>query len=331
MVAYRSFGSQRAPVAMREAYLRPRPDDPVAAAKARTRSGWAVAGQPFPPTGVRPRVRDPARREVPPGIGRGPAGRVRRHRGVRDAVGRRGPAGEPARRRGSGARRTGRGRAGDARPRRSRRRGRTVRPHQSRCHAGPCAGPPAAHPCRSSSHSRTVPTTGCSRGSSTCGRRGRGCWRSPPPGAAGRRGDLVRQGRRDRPARRGPRVVGRPRARGTPARSPPTQGPTRSPPCAGGSVDSGPRPSARPTPCCRTTSSHRSGVVVRRSPGVPPVGRPEGRSRLRCTRWARGVRRAVRSGRPRRACGRRGRAGCGCGCCARRCPGRRCWRWPGPR
>ncbi|GAA3463478.1 hypothetical protein ACFFSW_00400 [Saccharothrix longispora] len=48
MVAYRSFGSQRAPVAMREAYLRPRPDDPVAAAKARTRSGWAVAGQPFP-------------------------------------------------------------------------------------------------------------------------------------------------------------------------------------------------------------------------------------------------------------------------------------------
>lgn len=48
MVAYHSFGSQRAPVAMREAYLGPRPDDPVAAAAARTRSGWAIAEQLFP-------------------------------------------------------------------------------------------------------------------------------------------------------------------------------------------------------------------------------------------------------------------------------------------
>ena len=47
MVAYRSFGSQRAPLAMREAYL-PRPDDPIAASAARTRSGWAVAEQLFP-------------------------------------------------------------------------------------------------------------------------------------------------------------------------------------------------------------------------------------------------------------------------------------------
>ncbi|MFC6093400.1 hypothetical protein [Saccharothrix lopnurensis] len=48
MVAYLSFGSQRAPVAMREAYLRPGPDDPIAAAAARTRSGWAVVDQLFP-------------------------------------------------------------------------------------------------------------------------------------------------------------------------------------------------------------------------------------------------------------------------------------------
>jgi hypothetical protein len=48
MVAYLSFGSQRAPVAMREAYLGPRPDDPVAAAAARARSGWAIAEQLFP-------------------------------------------------------------------------------------------------------------------------------------------------------------------------------------------------------------------------------------------------------------------------------------------
>ncbi|MBB4908724.1 hypothetical protein [Actinophytocola algeriensis] len=48
MVAYHSFGSQRAPVAMREAYLGPGPDDPVAAAAARTRSGWAIAEQLFP-------------------------------------------------------------------------------------------------------------------------------------------------------------------------------------------------------------------------------------------------------------------------------------------
>jgi hypothetical protein len=43
MVAYHSFGSQRAPVAMLQAYPRPRPDDPVAAAAARTWSGWAIA------------------------------------------------------------------------------------------------------------------------------------------------------------------------------------------------------------------------------------------------------------------------------------------------
>ncbi|MGB3438652.1 MAG: hypothetical protein WBA97_07840 [Actinophytocola sp.] len=48
MVAYRSFGSQRASVAMRETYLGPRPDDPLAAAAARTRSGWAIAEQLFP-------------------------------------------------------------------------------------------------------------------------------------------------------------------------------------------------------------------------------------------------------------------------------------------
>ena len=48
MVAYHSFGSRRAPVAMREVYPRPRPDDPVAAAAARTRSGWAIAEQLFP-------------------------------------------------------------------------------------------------------------------------------------------------------------------------------------------------------------------------------------------------------------------------------------------
>lgn len=48
MVAFHSFGSQRAPVAMREAYPRPEPDDPVAAAAARTRSGWAIAEQLFP-------------------------------------------------------------------------------------------------------------------------------------------------------------------------------------------------------------------------------------------------------------------------------------------
>ena len=48
MVAYHSFGSQRASVAMREAYPRPHPDDPIAAAAARTRSGWAIAEQLFP-------------------------------------------------------------------------------------------------------------------------------------------------------------------------------------------------------------------------------------------------------------------------------------------
>lgn len=51
MVAFHSFGSQRAPVAMREAYLRTGPDDPaavLAAAAARTRSGWAIAEQLFP-------------------------------------------------------------------------------------------------------------------------------------------------------------------------------------------------------------------------------------------------------------------------------------------
>lgn len=48
MVAYHSFGSQRAPVAMREAYQGPRPDDPIAAAAARTRSGWAIVEQLFP-------------------------------------------------------------------------------------------------------------------------------------------------------------------------------------------------------------------------------------------------------------------------------------------
>ena len=48
MVAYHSFGSQLAPVAMREAYLGPRPEDPLAAAAARTRSGWAIVDQLFP-------------------------------------------------------------------------------------------------------------------------------------------------------------------------------------------------------------------------------------------------------------------------------------------
>ena len=48
MVAFHSFGSQRAVVAMREAYLGPRPDDPIAAAAERTRSGWAIAEQLFP-------------------------------------------------------------------------------------------------------------------------------------------------------------------------------------------------------------------------------------------------------------------------------------------
>lgn len=47
MVADHSFGSRRATVAMREAYL-PRPDDPIAAAAARTRSGWAIVEQLFP-------------------------------------------------------------------------------------------------------------------------------------------------------------------------------------------------------------------------------------------------------------------------------------------
>jgi hypothetical protein len=48
MSAYHSFGSQRAPEAMIEAYRGPRPDDPLAAAAARTRSGWAIAEQLFP-------------------------------------------------------------------------------------------------------------------------------------------------------------------------------------------------------------------------------------------------------------------------------------------
>jgi hypothetical protein len=48
MVAYHSFGSQRAPEAMREAYLGPRPEDPLAAAAARTRAGWALVEQLFP-------------------------------------------------------------------------------------------------------------------------------------------------------------------------------------------------------------------------------------------------------------------------------------------
>ncbi|HEY5784593.1 MAG TPA: hypothetical protein VIT65_07445 [Microlunatus sp.] len=48
MVAYGSFGSQRAPAAMREAYLGPDPDDTVAAAAAATRSGWATVEQLFP-------------------------------------------------------------------------------------------------------------------------------------------------------------------------------------------------------------------------------------------------------------------------------------------
>lgn len=48
MVAYHSFGSQLAPAAMREAYLGPRPDDHLAAAAARTRSGWAIADRLFP-------------------------------------------------------------------------------------------------------------------------------------------------------------------------------------------------------------------------------------------------------------------------------------------
>ena len=48
MVTYRSFGSQRAPAAMREVYLGPGPDDPVAAAAAATRSGWAMVERLFP-------------------------------------------------------------------------------------------------------------------------------------------------------------------------------------------------------------------------------------------------------------------------------------------
>src|SRR5213593_920254 len=48
MVALHSFGSQPAPVAMREAYLAPRPEDPLAAAAARTRAGRAIAEQLFP-------------------------------------------------------------------------------------------------------------------------------------------------------------------------------------------------------------------------------------------------------------------------------------------
>lgn len=48
MVAYHSFGSRRAPEAMLDAYRGPRPDDPLAAAAARTRSGWAVVEQLFP-------------------------------------------------------------------------------------------------------------------------------------------------------------------------------------------------------------------------------------------------------------------------------------------
>ena len=48
MAAYHSFGSRRAPVAMREAYLGPRPEDPLAAAAARTRSGWAIVEQLYP-------------------------------------------------------------------------------------------------------------------------------------------------------------------------------------------------------------------------------------------------------------------------------------------
>jgi hypothetical protein len=48
MVAYHSFGSQRAPVAMREVYLGPRPEEPIAAAAARTRSGWDIVERLFP-------------------------------------------------------------------------------------------------------------------------------------------------------------------------------------------------------------------------------------------------------------------------------------------
>ena len=47
MAAFLSFGSQRATLAMQEAYL-PRPADPIAASAAQTRSGWAVVDQLFP-------------------------------------------------------------------------------------------------------------------------------------------------------------------------------------------------------------------------------------------------------------------------------------------
>ena len=48
MVAYHSFGSQRAPEAMRAVYPAPHSDDRLAAAAARTRSGWAIVDQLFP-------------------------------------------------------------------------------------------------------------------------------------------------------------------------------------------------------------------------------------------------------------------------------------------